>query len=71
MKVLIDGVEVKVMNDIRVVYDVDIEDGRGQLQVIANHEGLIYDLFDKDGENLTGTSYDFVSDIVEELESKS
>jgi hypothetical protein len=66
MKVLVDGVEVKVMNDIRVLHDLD--DG-GVLQVVANHEGLVYDLFSDEGE-LAGTSYDFVTDIVARIDGK-
>jgi len=65
MKVLIDGVEVQVINDIRVLHDLD--DGR-VLQVVANHEGLVYDLFS--GEELAGTSYDFVTDIVARIDGE-
>ena len=69
MKVLIDGVEVEVMNDIRVVYDLDTgKDKTTILQVVANSEGLVYDLFQKregEDEELTGTSYDFAVDLVE------
>jgi len=71
MTVLVDGVEVEVFNDVRVIYHVEnAEGGEGQLQVVANHEGLVYDLFDKTGEELVETSYDFVTDIVERLEGQ-
>jgi hypothetical protein len=66
MKVLIDGVEMQVMNDIRVLYDLDDEK---VLQVVANHEGLIYDLFSGE-EELSGTSYDFVTDIVARIDGE-
>lgn len=70
IRVLIDGVEVEVKNDIRVVYDVKgLGEGKETgLQVTANHEGLVYDLFQKrenTDEEITGTGYDFVTDLVE------
>ena len=57
MKVLIDGKEVRVQNDIRVIYDEIIygmddndKDLEGQLQVVLTHEGMIGDVFDEDGD---------------------
>jgi hypothetical protein len=66
MKVIVDGVEIKVQNDVRVVYDTELDGEPHTLQVVANHEGLIYDLFDE-AEEVAATRYDFVDDIVENV----
>lgn len=58
MKVLIDGKEVQVLNDIKVIYDgvcVDMDFDTGdeehaELHVTLTNEGLILDLIDEDGE---------------------
>ena len=67
MKVLIDGVEIPVNNDVRIVYDADVGEDKVTLQVVANGEGLVYDLFqgESDEEEIVGSGYDFVVDIVE------
>lgn len=67
MKVLIDGVAVEVKNDIRIIYDLDQENKPIQLQVTANHEGLLYDVFNDSGEEPIATSYEFACDIVDSL----
>jgi hypothetical protein len=57
MKVLIDGKEVEVQNDIKVIYDEIIfgmdDDGKdieGELHVLLNCEGMVTDLFVDDNE---------------------
>jgi len=51
MKVLIDGKEVECLNDVKVIYEQEDDQGRPQeLHVIANCEGLITDVFDFEGE---------------------
>lgn len=70
MKVLIDGVEVKVENDVRIVYGhLDKNSKPCDLQLVANHEGIIYDLFDVTGE-VVASSYDFVGDLVERIDDR-
>jgi hypothetical protein len=58
MKVFVDGKEIAVKNDIRVVYEgvwADVDDFTdeemiGDLHVILNYEGMIQDLIDEDEE---------------------
>jgi len=57
MKVLIDGKEIEVQNDVRIIYDEviygwddDDTELEGSLHLVANHEGLVTDVVDKDGE---------------------
>lgn len=61
MRVLIDGKEVEVQNDIRVLWDGDFVDPNpdcgeftaqrdefsGHLQMVATHEGIILDTFEE------------------------
>jgi hypothetical protein len=69
MKVLVDGKEIEVLNDVRFVYDAVTESGvEGSLVVVANHEGLVYDFYeDKMPDEPAGTGYDFVDDIVKRI----
>ncbi len=58
MKVFVDGKEVQVMNDIRVIWDGEYFDSHpnmgqeaefsGHLQMVANYEGIILDTFEGD-----------------------
>jgi hypothetical protein len=49
MIVQIDGEEVKVLNDIKVIWE-DSPDTDQQLHMAATCEGIILDVLDKDGE---------------------
>ena len=73
MMVLIDGVEVHVQNDIRIVhddiiYDIDEneEDVIGHIQIVFNHEGMIADIFDDCGE-ATGQTIGMMYEDIAEL----
>ena len=73
MKVLIDGKEVRVQNDIRIIYDEviygmdeDMTDLEGHLQVVLNHEGIVGDVFDEDGENI-GTMSQTYGEMADEI----
>jgi len=73
MKVIIDGVEVHVQNDVRIIHDDIIygmdeneEDITGHLQIVLNHEGIIADIFDSDGEATgftTGMMYEDIAEL--------
>lgn len=58
MKVLIDGEEVQVLRDVRIVQDIELEDGPGHMMIVINNEGMVTDVFeDKSGEmHVTGWS---------------
>lgn len=46
MKVLIDGEEVEVLNDVKIIYEgLGLEEDE-QLHITATSEGLIHDVFD-------------------------
>jgi len=71
MILMVDGKEVKVQNDVRiiyedVIYDIDEneEDVEGQLQVVLTHEGIIADVFDKNGEPTHFTNAWEVGDVI-------
>lgn len=58
MKVLIDGIEVKVENDVKIIYELpapDVRDADTQVHLTFTHEGMIGDLFQSDGEESVGT----------------
>lgn len=67
MKVYVDGVEVEVKGDVRIEYDAG--DNETTLLVIANHEGLVYDVLDEEGE-VYATSYDFVSHLMDRIHGR-
>jgi len=58
MKVLIDGKEVQVQNDVKIIYDgvcIDIDsdtdtDILGELHATMTSEGMILDVIDTEGE---------------------
>ena len=51
MKVLIDGKEVEVQNDVKIIWEQEDDDENEQtLQLTATYEGLIGDVFDEEGE---------------------
>ena len=58
MKVYVDGKEIEVLNDVKIVYDevcVDLDmntntDIYGQLHATMTSEGMILDLIDPEGE---------------------
>jgi len=61
MKLLVDGVEVPFLNDVKIIYDVP-QKGEGpddQLQLCATNEGLIADLLcgEEDGEAVSDLEY--------------
>lgn len=63
MIVIIDGKEVAVQNDVRiiydeVVYDMDENDNNlfGELHLFVNHEGIVSDLLDAEGNNIATMS---------------
>jgi len=75
MKVLIDGKEIQVQNDVRIIYEgvplpeADLEEpcperDTGELQVVLNCEGLVVDTF-VEGEHTGQTGYMLVDDLVE------
>ena len=74
MKVLIDGKEVEVKNDVRVIYDgiiygmsVDDEtDLEGHLEVVMTHEGMIADVYSRDGEPI-GTMSQTAGEMADEI----
>ena len=75
MKVLIDGKEVKVLNDVRVVYDEiiygmslddDQTDLEGHLEVVMTYEGMIADVYNKDGEPI-GTMSQTAGELADEI----
>lgn len=75
MKVLIDGKEVKVLNDVRVVYDEiiygmslddDQTDLEGHLEVVLTSEGIIADVFDEEGQPL-GTMSQTAGELADEI----
>jgi len=67
MKVLIDGKEVEVLNDVKVIWDdqfINDDCDEGNLILTANHEGVVLDACDKAGE-LWGTTSIMADDLVE------
>jgi len=65
MKVIIDGNEVECLNDVKVIYDdqMDEDENPTQIHVTATYEGLIIDEFNNDG-NLNSTSSMEVSSLL-------
>jgi hypothetical protein len=64
MLVMIDGEEVKVTNDIKIVYgDFDAEAPNAELHLTMTSEGMISDVIDK-GEVVT-TAADDVLDLAD------
>lgn len=70
MKVLIDGKEIEVKNDIRVIWDVPLSDGEGHIQMVANHEGIVWDLYDAEGVESLATEYEMAVDKAAEMEDE-
>jgi len=69
VKVLIDGKEVPVLNDVTVIYDdVPIDIGGREIQasphVTLNCEGIVTDMVDYDGDVTLSAWYN-MDDIVE------
>lgn len=72
MKIIIDGVEHEVKNDVRIIYDnveygFELKDGPYALCIVANKEGLVYDVTDS-AEEVVATAYEFVGDIAARVE---
>tara|TARA_R110000824_G_scaffold201667_5_gene385781 strand:- start:224 stop:460 length:237 start_codon:yes stop_codon:yes gene_type:complete len=68
MKVFIDGNEVTVNNDVKIIWDdspIDLgPDGEGHAHVTATYEGLIIEVFDEAGEVYV-TSWREQNDLLE------
>jgi hypothetical protein len=71
MKVYIDGKEVEIKNDIRIVEEktiIDIsdknEDVYGDITLIANHEGVIIDITEDGEEEPDKSTYLFYEDFI-------
>lgn len=64
MKIMIDGKEVKC-ESLDIIFDFEDEDGDKELKIHPTDEGLVYDVFEKDGGEVIRTGYQFVDDIVE------
>jgi hypothetical protein len=72
MLVIIDGKEIEVKNDVRIIYDVYLKgEKEGSLAVVANYEGVVFDLFDESGENCLETEAIMAQDKAIELEQGS
>ena len=55
MKVLIDGKEIEILNDVKILWDqMDDDENEQVLQLTATYEGLIGDVFQ--GEELIETA---------------
>jgi len=65
MIVLIDGKEVKVLNDIKIIVDLENEQEE-ELHLTVTHEGVITDVIDK--EDVVLTSSETYQELVENLE---
>ena len=66
IKVLVDGVEVKCLNDVRIVVELEDDDAYDKLYVVATHEGLITDLTENGV--VVATKSEEYYDIVERLD---
>jgi hypothetical protein len=73
MLVLIDGKEVKVLNDIKIIVEAGSDDDYDrQLHLTLTHEGLITDVFQAEkGEPLqpSDTDSEMYDEVVERLKS--
>lgn len=67
MKVIIDGVEHDVKNDVKVIYEDMGPVGGDQLHITLTHEGVVTDV--TDGEDVIGTSSIETEDVYETLMS--
>ena len=72
MKVLIDGKEVSVQNDVKIIYDdipvlIDENETDTTLYVTATHEGLIHDVFPSNSDTSLASKSQTASEIVEDL----
>ena len=72
MRVFIDGVEYPVTNDVKVTYDnteffVGDKEVKGHLQITANDEGIVADLFNPNGREVIITQAFEQDEIVEML----
>ena len=61
---MIDGKEVKC-DSLDIIFDFEDEDGDKELKIHPTDEGLVYDVLEKDGDEVIQTGYQFVDDIVE------
>lgn len=61
MKILIDGEEVKCLNDVKIIVDID-EDRKSEMHVTCTHEGIIQDLVE-DGKVVAGSHIDWCNII--------
>jgi hypothetical protein len=75
MKVLIDGVEIEVLNDVKVIYeeqliDVDPAEGGldtyGQVHVTMNSEGMVIDVIEDGSNDIASTTWKMVEHMIEE-----
>jgi len=64
MKIMIEGKEVKC-DSLDIIFDFEDEDGDRELKIHPTDEGLVYDVFEKDGDEVIQTGYQLVDDIVE------
>ena len=65
MKLLVDGVEVKFHNDVKVIWDSQGEDSSGELHLTATYEGIIIDKFDNEIGECVATASLEVQDLDE------
>jgi len=72
MIVLIDGKEIKVGNDVKIIYDTGDEDyGKQELHVTATHEGIIKDVIEGDGyvvATASATAHEIVDEMYEDVD---
>ena len=61
MRVLIDGEEIEVLNDVKILWDQEREEGGvNNLQLTATFEGLIADEFNERGEVMRTNSIEHI-----------
>lgn len=73
MKVLIDGKEVKCLNDVKIIHKnqlVDVDrngnDVMGDLHITLTHEGMVADTFNKRQNFVSKSTWKTLDDIIEE-----
>ncbi|MHA2022803.1 MAG: hypothetical protein ACTSWQ_03990 [Candidatus Thorarchaeota archaeon] len=74
MKVLIDGKEINVQNDVRIIqngiiYGMSVDDEtdlEGHLEVVLTGEGIVSDVYNRDGEPI-GTMSQTYGELADEI----